>query len=262
MSEDDLEDDTTDLLTANAARREHYAALVAALSPGERPPLLPGWRWRERGDGVLQAERPINAQIGACLTTQEQLIHDLVRIEEWTLEHPIRWGHVPAWSPAKRLAQIQAHPDDPGADDALTALLAAHPELREEESAMSADDTPALPVPPDLPGWLWEHDEHGYRLVLPTDGLITNWVAAWPIAEADARAIVTARAEMAALGWAVTATTDARGRRYWQAQRGEYVRGAHDLITLAAMVAFSHDAVVARERRERAVQFSLFGGAS
>jgi hypothetical protein len=118
---------------SNPARYEHYATLVANLGPGERPPLLPGWRWRARSDpGALQAERPVNAQITSILRTPEQMIHDLVRIEQLTLERPISWGHVPGWKPGQRLQRLLANPDDPGAAAALAQLLDEHPELRKE----------------------------------------------------------------------------------------------------------------------------------
>ena len=124
-------DDPTSL---NVARYEYYVALVAGLGPDEPPPLLPGWQWRRRFDGARQAERRVNAQATAILRTPEQVAHDLVRMEEWTLERPISWGHVPAWSREKRLARLLANPDDPGTPEALALLLA-----EQEEAEMPID---------------------------------------------------------------------------------------------------------------------------
>jgi hypothetical protein len=56
---------------------------------------------------------------------------------------------------------------------------------------------------------------------------------------------------LAALGWHVTEETDERGRSYYRAYRGAYVRGAHDMATLAAMVEATHEATVEHERMTR-----------
>ena len=57
-----------------------------------------------------------------------------------------------------------------------------------------------------------------------------------------------ATATLAALGWRVSEEADSRGRPYFRAYRGGYVRGAHRLARLAEVVALTQQAVEEGER--------------
>ena len=60
-----------------------------------------------------------------------------------------------------------------------------------------------------------------------------------------------ATATLAALGWRVSEEADSRGRPYFRAHRGAYVRGAHSLVRLAEVVTLTQQAVIEGERMER-----------
>jgi hypothetical protein len=62
---------------------------------------------------------------------------------------------------------------------------------------------------------------------------------------------MTTPATLAALGWRYAEETDERGRPYYRAYRGAYVRGAHSMATLAAMVEATHVATLEHERMTR-----------
>jgi len=57
-----------------------------------------------------------------------------------------------------------------------------------------------------------------------------------------------ATATLAALGWRVSEEADSRGRPYFRAYRGGYVRGAHSLAALVAVVEATQQAIIEGER--------------
>jgi len=66
-----------------------------------------------------------------------------------------------------------------------------------------------------------------------------------------------ATATLAALGWRVSEEADSRGRPYYRAYRGGYVRGAHRLAALVAVVEATQQAV---EEHERMTRYTLRHG--
>lgn len=123
---------------AESRIKQREDATAHSLKMQSTSELPPGFRWRSEWAPYYRIERIANE----TLSNSYHVPADAVAWAELQSAEPISFGHLPGWSKAKRLAQLQAS-NDPMAPAALAALLEAHPEL----AAPSAPPAPPVAQP-------------------------------------------------------------------------------------------------------------------